>query len=403
MLKNLILQNTFTRTLWSNVRSRRQVINYRRMANTFQTMAREKGLYYHPEQAQSDIRNFVSPLAIKPKKGTQVHSLIFCLSQTWGMGVLSELNKLGPVSLFDYLKQGYTDISMTNQKRVLELNQKFFDFVAESHKKCSVDWILMTHTGYIVLKETIRKIRKQFGIPIVNQWLDCKQNFEAGMGPHGQDLGQKDIASEFDMVWTSSRSVCEWYMAVGGRPYFLPEGFSPDYIPRIECEKTSDIGFFGQCYGNRADYIHILKKAGLKVRVGGFGWKDAPTVPDSEIGKFIASSKVSLGMGGMGYSMDLTTVKGRDFEIPGAGAVYLTTFNPDLTNFFDIGKEIFCYRTVDEMVEITYELTNNETLCKQVSERAYRRSLREHRWIHRYKTVLKILGILGDDTKTHVE
>jgi spore maturation protein CgeB len=102
-------------------------------------------------------------------------------------------------------------------------------------------------------------------------------------------------------------------------------------------------------------------------------------------------------MGGIEYSEALTNVKGRDFEIPGTGGgMYLTSFNPDLAQHFDIGNEIVCYRNRDEMVElIRYYLARRDE-AEAIARRARERCLREHRWLHRYETMLRVLGVLEE-------
>ena len=104
-------------------------------------------------------------------------------------------------------------------------------------------------------------------------------------------------------------------------------------------------------------------------------------------------------MGGIEYSEELTNLKGRDFEIPGTGGgVYLTSFNADLAQHFVIGEEILCYRGRDEMIElIRYYLAHRDEAA-EIARRARERSLREHRWLHRYETMLRVLGILDDKT-----
>ncbi len=255
--------------------------------------------------------------------------------------------------------------------------------------------MLVTCSGNVILVDTLRRIREELGIPIVNQWLDCKQTFVGGMGSSGQDVGQKHIASEFDLVWTSSRSTCEWYMVEGGRPLYLPEGFSPILTPHLPLEKFFDVGFLGSRYGLRQDYIDLLRRAGLTVDARGYGWPSPPLAID-EMGTFFGNCKVNLGLGGVGYSMELTTIKGRDFEVPGAGCCYLTTYNPDLAAFFDIGKEIACFRTPQEMVEMAIDLVNDPGRRAEMAVLAHSRSLREHRWLHRFQEVLSVLGLIDD-------
>jgi hypothetical protein len=58
-------------------------------------------------------------------------------------------------------------------------------------------------------------------------------------------------------------------------------------------------------------------------------------------------SQINLGIGFASPSFTLTTVKGRDFECPGVGACYLTTYNWELPLHYELGKEILCYRSVE--------------------------------------------------------
>ena len=84
-------------------------------------------------------------------------------------------------------------------------------------RRCPIDWVLCTCSGNVILTDTLKRMRGDLGLITVNQWLDCKQNFKLGRGRNGQDLGQIDIAPEFDLHWTNARAVCEWYLAVGAR------------------------------------------------------------------------------------------------------------------------------------------------------------------------------------------
>jgi spore maturation protein CgeB len=100
-------------------------------------------------------------------------------------------------------------------------------------------------------------------------------------------------------------------------------------------------------------------------------------------------------MGGIEYSETLTNVKGRDFEIPGTGGgMYLTTFNADLAQHFVAGQEIACYGTRDEMLELIRWYLRHPGEADAMAVRARERSLREHRWLHRYEKLLSILGVL---------
>ena len=103
-------------------------------------------------------------------------------------------------------------------------------------------------------------------------------------------------------------------------------------------------------------------------------------------------------MGGIGYSEDLTNVKTRDFEIPGTGGgLYLTSFNADLARHFVVGEEIACYRSRDEMLELIRHYLRHPDEARSIARRARDRCLFEHRWLHRYRRVCQILGVLAEE------
>jgi spore maturation protein CgeB len=104
---------------------------------------------------------------------------------------------------------------------------------------------------------------------------------------------------------------------------------------------------------------------------------------------------VNLGLGGIGYSESLTNVKTRDFEIPGTGGgVYLTSFNPDLAQHLAVGREILCYRNRQELTELTRWCLHHRDEADAIAAAGRARCLREHRWLHRYLELCRILGIV---------
>ncbi len=136
-----------------------------------------------------------------------------------------------------------------------------------------------------------------------------------------------------------------------------------------------------------------MRRAGIDVEARGPGWGTS-VVPLDQMGQFFSECQINLGFGGVGYSTELTTLKGRDFEVPGAGGVYLTTFNPDLADFFDIGREILCYHSVGDMIDLAHRVLRDDALRERIGSRAYARSMNEHRWLHRFQRILGLLRVL---------
>jgi spore maturation protein CgeB len=112
---------------------------------------------------------------------------------------------------------------------------------------------------------------------------------------------------------------------------------------------------------------------------------------------FFSRCRVNVGFGDMFYSRWLTNLKGRDFEVPATGrGIYLTTYNADLAECFHLGREILCYRGIDELVEIARRLLRHPNEHEGMPAAARERVVREHQWAHRFEAVARAVGLLGD-------
>jgi hypothetical protein len=111
--------------------------------------------------------------------------------------------------------------------------------------------------------------------------------------------------------------------------------------------------------------------------------------------KAFQSSKILLGMGNIGYSRELTNLKGRDFECPSIGSgTYLTSFNCQLAECFHISKEILCYRGDDELVEQCREVLKSDSFV-QMGRDGRQRCVSEHTWEHRFNTLFRSIGLVS--------
>jgi hypothetical protein len=275
------------------------------------------------------------------------------------------------------------------------MNELILPALQQAHALRPVDWVFVYASGLEISATVIRKITDELGIPTVNMCLDDKHSWEGmWMGDHRS--GQVDIASAFDLSWTSARIACEWYLAEGGRPLYMPEGFDVSNCRPISRNVDIPVSFVGAAYGFRPEVVRFLRLHGVPVRTYGRWWPDSEWVEDrSEISN---RSLINLGMGGITFAENLTNVKARDFEIPAtASGAYLTTFNADLAQHFVIGKEILCYQSRDELLDLIRYYLKHPDESRRIAEQGRERCVREHRWLHRYLRICRVLGILSPD------
>jgi hypothetical protein len=93
----------------------------------------------------------------------------------------------------------------------------------------------------------------------------------------GFHRGVQDICRFFDPSWTSTGDTVKKYCAEGALPLYLPEGANPEIHRPWDLEKTFDISFMEQHYGNRLEIIRRLAEAGDRVKAFGYGGPGAIT------------------------------------------------------------------------------------------------------------------------------
>lgn len=393
-----LLGSKVIRDGWSAFRGNQCERDYRQRRETYARLAEQKGLAYDKDKIDAAVRDRLLARNYIPEQRTvgNIHTFAFIPQIAWHASLLPDLRELGPLTLFDYTSLGFKDQSAVGfgaegRAQRAAYNAMVVPALLKAHSERPVDWFVAYASGLELSRDTVRRIVEETGIPTVGICFDDKQSWIGySMGDHR--AGQIDLAPVFDLSWTSARVACEWYMVEGGRPVYLPEGFDACTFKPQGVLPDIDVSFIGAAYGRRPSILQALMKAGIAVRPFGSGWSDSEWEPDSA--RIMSRSRVNLGMGYVGYSRWLTNVKGRDFEIPATGGgVYLTTYNSDLAQHFRIGEEILCYKDFDEMVELIRYCLKNPQAAHEIAIRARERCLGEHRWMHRYLAICKLLGI----------
>ncbi len=82
----------------------------------------------------------------------------------------------------------------------------------------------------------------------------------------------------------------------------------------------------------------------------------------------------------------------RAFEIPACGGFLLSDYRPEAENFFEIGKEIVCFKNVKELKDKTRYFIDHPKERKAIAERGRKRVLDEHTYKHRLKKIIKIIA-----------
>ena len=254
------------------------------------------------------------------------------------------------------------------------------------------DVVLFYARPSLLSEEVFQVLRKRFSCPLLGMNLDDKFQFlDYGIFASGDDNYQK-WAEYFDLNITNGRAAHEWYTERGLSCIYCPPGVHqpPGLTMPASADFQHAISFVGSCKPERRPIINRLREAGIPVTLFGSGWENGRWI-ESATATF-RSTQINLGIGFASPSMRLTTTKGRDFECPGSGACYLTTYNWELTQHYELGKEILCYRDVEELVEMIAYYQRRPDECLRIAQAAWRRCSNEHTWEKRFRRIFNHLG-----------
>lgn len=181
-----------------------------------------------------------------------------------------------------------------------------------------------------------------------------------------QSVGIRKVARLADLNLT---------MAIGPMSRYVADGASVFYwrgiknlqcvepiLPLIECNR---ILFFGSNYGFRTTLIDYLIRKGLPIDVFGSGWGTEFITYDSLALK-IPRYALNLGVSTIGYTSNLSCVKGRDIEVPIAGGLYLTNQSREIEQVYNPGTDILTYNSMDDCYRQACEVLLNPSDYAQV-------------------------------------
>lgn len=280
---------------------------------------------------------------------------------------------------------GESDVAMRERRA-----RGFLAAIDDAERTAQVTCAFFYASGQHVSDALLAELTKR-GIWTVMMGLDDKQQLLRPRDPASGQSHQLRVARQVDLYWTTFRAGVPLIDAAGGRAWYQPEGAHPDFHAARRVERDLDVVFIGQAYGYRRALVAYLRARGFRVEARGRGWPGGHITFDETVALF-NRAKVVLGIGGVGHMRGIAHLKGRDFEVPMNGALYLTSFNPELADFYAIGDEVLCYSSFEDCTETLSWILRDPERAEHVRHSGHARALRDHDWRKRLRDLFTMLA-----------
>ena len=304
------------------------------------------------------------------------------------------LKSFGRVTEFEWRSHGFDSKSDNWLNMRDSMNRAMLESFHKANSERPIDIVVGYVSGYTTDSKTLQKMGEA-GAVILNFNWDDKLGFCGNMlGGHW--TGPIALANVVDLNLTNAPDSCMKYVVEGGLAMFWPEAAHPEIHKPYDLPFEFDVTFVGGKYGWRPKFIAKLREMGANIRCFGNGWGKG-SLSDEEMVKLYSRSRINLGFAGVGHSKKLMCLKGRDFEVPMSGGLYLTQDNPELSLVYDVGKEIVTYHDEKDCTKKIKWLLAHSAEADKIREAGRMRALRDHNWEKRFSDVFEITNLLGDD------
>jgi spore maturation protein CgeB len=171
------------------------------------------------------------------------------------------------------------------------------------------------------------------------------------------------------------------------RHAYLPFGFPEGLEVPSGIEAVERVCFIGNGDANRARFMRVLERQGIRVDVFGPQWKQYFKGSSEYIRFFPAVYRQDYWNHLHKYRIQLNLLRPqnqeshnmRTFEVPAIGGVLVTQYTPEQASFFEDRKEVFFYKSEDELFQIIHTaLKMQKEEVFHIRQNARSRSLQSH-------------------------
>ena len=253
--------------------------------------------------------------------------------------------------------------------------------------------LILIDAGELIYPQTLAEIKKRIRVKIVNWLLD---------DPFRQHW--KNVVASFslyDRLFVFDAHYLSRFKQEGASKIeYLPCAYDPDiYKPFALDEKESeqlgnDLCFSGTITRHRLEMLSQLSRFDLGIwswnpgalrKIKSLSEKYRGRAWGEFLNRVFNASKIILNIH---HPQSVWGVNMKTFEIAGSGGFQLVDKKKDIDNFFEAGKDIVTYETIDELSELIEYYLKHPQKRRDIADSAQRRVKEKHTYRQRLQSLI---------------
>ena len=277
------------------------------------------------------------------------------------------------------------------------------------YKKGFVPWLKKKKTQwmYEILRSQIKAFKPDIIYSMAIESVDdtfldsVKGYYRIAIGQHAASLNHKNI-SKYNLILSSLPNQVKYFKELGLKSKYFKLGFEPKILDLInKSEKKYDLTFIGGFGKHFIKSNALIEKLLRKFDFNIWGYSD----------KHNSSSIIDQNLNGVLYGKEMYQVLAQSkiifnrhadfaesyannmrlYQGTGMGSLLITDSKDNLSDIFQVGKEVVDYSSVDECVEKIDYYYNHEEERESIAKNGQKRCIEDHSWYNRMEELNQIV------------
>jgi spore maturation protein CgeB len=232
---------------------------------------------------------------------------------------------------------------------------------------------------------------------------ELKQHVRLIVGQIAYPLPSESFVKGYDLILTSFPHFVDQFRRLGVESEYFRIGFDERVLLLLgDVKKDIDFSFVGGISSHHSNAISLLAylSENTPLRIFGYGIETLPShsrirkrhegeVWGQTMYQILARSNITLNRHidvAQNYANNM-----RLFEATGIGTMLLTDRKDNLSNLFEIGREVITYTSKEEAAELVSYYLDHPKEAEQIAKAGQARTLREHTYALRMQELVSIL------------